>query len=172
MFHLLAMAASMMGPTEDVAKAGSDAASTLTQTALGSLVVLLLIVCGLLGWLVVKGKNAHLADKDVMREEMLKQAIQSRELAGETSSAYEQLAEAARRSEQRSDRVLDEIEDLTKRMSSIGALSDGHCTDAQKASERICTETQKTSDRIDALAMSIPGLDRDKYFLATKGGGK
>lgn len=160
MFHHLMLACMMSsGPTEKVAEAGSQAVDTLTQTALGALLVLLAIACGLLGWLVIKAKNAHLADKDVMREELLKHAIQSRELAAENARAYEQFAEAARRSEDRAEDVLTELEAVTKRVSKIDATCDNRCAAAEK-----------TGEKVDALAISIPGLDRDKYLLATKGG--
>ena len=67
---------------------GQKQSTPLTQTSIGALLVLLALACGLLGWLVIKAKNAHLADKDAMREELLKHAIQSRELAAENARAY------------------------------------------------------------------------------------
>lgn len=141
-------------PTDAVVGAGSDAAATLTQTALGSLVVVLLIVAGLLGWLVVKAKNAHLTDKDVMREEMLRQAIQSRELAAETSRVYEALTRQAQNTEQKIDRLVIQAADIERKMTS---LADS------------CEQIERVSAKIDALALATPGVNRDKYFLAMKG---
>jgi uncharacterized protein HemX len=152
------MASAASTPTE-VVKAGTDAASTLTQTALGSMLVLTLIVCGLLGWLVVKAKNAHLADKDVMREEMLKQAIQSRELAEATTRGYDALMRNVEANSQQSAQMLAELTKISEAMRGMVAESAGHCRDAEQL-----------ASKIDALVLAIPGVDRDKYYLATKGG--
>jgi uncharacterized protein HemX len=153
------LAAAAFAPPEDVVKAGADAASTLTQTALGSMLVLTLIVCGLLGWLVVKAKNAHLADKDVMREQMLQQAIQSRELAAETTRGYEALMRLVQANSEQSAQVLAGLGKLSEQVRTMASDSAGHCRDAEQVSAKI-----------DALVLAIPNVDHDKYYLATKGG--
>lgn len=170
--------------TKEVAEAGSKAADTLTQTVLGSLVILLLIVCALIGYLLVKAKNEHIKDKDTQRAELLEQALKSRELAAASTKSTEALvreseamaAELAKNTEhlQRVEMAVNDkigkVDALQTTMNRIDAAM----TDVGAASRGSCRGAEEAAANVDALAMAIPGVDRDKYYLATKrskGGG-
>jgi len=145
---------------KEVLDAGSAAADTLTRTALGSLVVLLLIFCGLLGYLVVRAKNAHLSDKDTMRGELLAQALRSQQLAQETNKSNDALVRATEAQTEHVGRLTDSVDKMRESLS-----------DVNNATRNSCRGADRASTKIDALAMSMPGVDRDKYWTGSKRGG-
>lgn len=192
MGYLLMLAAAQ---PKEVIEAGTAAADTLTRTVLGSLVVLLMIIVGLIGWLLVKAKNEHLTDKDVMRKEMLAQALKSQELAEATNRSNDALM---RESEGLAAEVSNNNDRLQRLETTNGerlqrfesAMMDRCAKVEATVGERIqkletsvgeiaanskgsCRGAEDAAANVDALAMATPGVDRDKYFLAkrTKGGG-
>lgn len=79
---------------KEVLESGKAAADTLTQTVLGSLVVLFMIFTGIAVWLAWKAKQSELNTlKDVMKASA-DERVEAKEFAMSQTRAYEALAEA------------------------------------------------------------------------------
>ena len=85
------MYALSMQPKE-VIEAGKDAASTLTQTVLGSLVILFMIFTGVALWLAWKAKQSELETLKEVMKASADERVEAKEFAQSQTKAYEDLA--------------------------------------------------------------------------------
>lgn len=77
---------------KEVIEAGKGAADTLTQTVLGSLVVLLLIGIGLVLWLAWRTKQSELNTLKEVMKASADERVEAKEFAQSQTKAYEDLA--------------------------------------------------------------------------------
>lgn len=132
---------------KEVLDAGSKAADTLTQTVLGSLVILFMIATGVTLWLAWKAKQGELKTvKDFLKAQG-DERVAANDLALEQTKAYQDLADVVEQHSGEIGRLKDEL---------AAAVRDGDGT-AAAAIDRL-------GKRIDSLADSIPNVDVPKYY--------
>lgn len=78
---------------KEVLEAGKDAASTLTQTVLGSLVIILTIGIGLVLWLAWRTKRSELETLKEVMKASADERVEAKEFAHTQTKAYEDLAD-------------------------------------------------------------------------------
>lgn len=144
------MLALAMQPKE-VLEAGSKATDTLTQTVLGSLVVIFIITTGVALWLAWKAKNGELATVTKMLEAKADERVAANDLSLEQTKAYKELAEVV----DSNSATLTEISRQLK-----DAVEDGDGETARAVEEL----GRRLGKRVDALANAAPGVDLPKYF--------
>lgn len=140
------IAAIGLQPTE-VLEAGEKAADTLTQTVLGSLVVLFFLSTGAALWLAWKAKQGELNTVKEILEANAEEKVAAKDLALEQTKAYQDLAKVV---ESHSTELGRLKEELAKAMKDGGSLS--------------AQEIRGLGRRIDALAGALPNLDTTKYY--------
>lgn len=79
---------------KEVLESGKAAADTLTQTVLGSLVVLFMIFTGIAIWLAWKAKQSELATLKEVMKASADERVEAKEFAMAQTKAYETMAVA------------------------------------------------------------------------------
>lgn len=130
---------------KEILDAGKNAASTLSQTQWGSIVVILFIILVLLGALIWKAKNDHLKDKDKMHSLLNDQAKEAVALTTTMSNMCKVMNER--------------LDDVERGMDEKLTVLDG----------QIKSGFESTCKSIDAHVMSCPSSDKAKY-MSRRGG--
>lgn len=132
---------------KEVLDAGSKAADTLTQTVLGSLVVVFIITTGVALWLAWRAKQGEIATIKDLVNANADEKMAAKELAMAQVKAYEELAEA--------------VEAQGQKISNLeGALQGTVAGSAMKITDSV----DKLGKRIDSLANSSEGVSAEKYY--------
>ena len=141
------MPSALLMQPKEILEAGSKAAGTLTQTILGSLIVILVITTGIGLWLAWKAKQGELNTVRDLFEAHADKKIAAKDLAIEQTKAYQELA----------DIVEDRGKDLER-------LKEDLSKDVQDGNVASTAAIQSLGKRIDSLAGAIPGVDPKKYY--------
>lgn len=136
---------------KEVLEAGGKAADTLTQTILGSLVVILMITNGLALWLAWKAKQGEISTIKDLVNANADEKMAAKELAMAQVKAYEEIANT--------------VEEQGKRITSLEASMQGSIAgSATKITETVNDLGMKLGKRVDSLANSTQGVSVEKYY--------
>lgn len=143
---------------KEVLDAGSKAAGTLTQTVLGSMVVILVITTGVGLWLAWRAKQGELNTVRELLEAHADEKIAAKDLAMEQTKAYQDLADVVEDHGR-------ELEHLKEDLGKAVRDGDGASTAAiQKLEAALTASMEKLGKRVDSLAGAVPGVDTKKYY--------
>lgn len=143
---------------KEILEAGGKAADTLTQTILGSLVVILMITNGIALWLAWKSKQGEISTIKDLVNANADEKMAAKELAMAQVKAYEGLLNT----------VEDQgryISSLEVRVSSLEASLQGSIAGSTtRVTEAVSDLGTKLGKRIDSLANSTQSVSVEKYY--------